>query len=260
MQFEGYIHGAYLVDCDRCGHTYYNYQTSIEGYTGLRVCRECLDKTPTYPTPPPDKISVPNPRPEQEAPAYGNTNITEQSGVNLFPDPFIDPINDGLWSSGTTSQMHVESEYFSKKLNTQTANVSVSGLTIGTTYRIKASVWASVPPQILIDGTQSGLFVETLSLEQWSSDLAYFVATAETAVISFDAGSSDTWFDSIYIQEFQEIETYLTPSQQVDNEKPKTVTVDLSTQPTIYDFFAFDDDTDFNSTGFDDGTLVDILE
>lgn len=258
MQFEGYIPGAYLVDCDRCGMTYYSFQTCIEDYTGLRVCRGCLDKTPTYPTPPPDKISVPNPRPEQESIAYGNTNTTQQFGANLFPDPFIDPSNDGLWSAGTTSQMHVESEFFSKKLNNQSTEITVSGLTTGSTYRFKVSVWTPDTINILVDGVQSGLFVESLELEKWNTDTSYFIATATTAVLSFESLLHQAWFDSIYIQEFLEIETYLTPSEQVDNVKPKTITEDLSAQPDIYDFFAFDDDTDFNSTGLDDGTLVDI--
>lgn len=261
MQFEGYIQGAYLVDCDRCGMTFYSFQTSIEEYTGLRVCRDCLDKTPVYPMPKAEKMSVPYPRPEQESIAYGNTNTTQEYGVNIFPDPFIDPINDGLWSSGTTSQQHVYSEYFSKKLNSETSNVSVAGLTIGQVYRIKVRAWTSDVIRVLIDGENTGLYLETLEIDKWFEDSVFFTAIAENITVSFEnTKATDTWFDSIYIQEFNEILTYLTPSEQIENKKPKTITVDLSAQPTLYTFFTFDDDDDFNSTGFDDGIMVDILE
>jgi len=260
MGFNAYIPGDYKVECDRCGGEYRNSQLVTE-WTGLRVCKECWDFEPLYPTGPADKISVPIPRPQQESPTYGNTNLTEQYGVNLFPDPFIDPLKDGLWSSGITSQQHVYAEYFAKKLNSETSDVSVTGLTIGQVYRIKVGLWTSDVVRVLIDDENTGLFLETLLIDQWFSDSIFFTAVAENITVSFDnAETTDAWFDNIYIQEYNELETYLTPAEQIQNKKPKTVIVDLSDQPNLYTFFAFDDDGDFNSTGFDDGTMVDILE
>lgn len=260
MGFNGYIPGDYKVECDRCGFEFRNSQLVTE-WTGLRVCRQCWDFEPTYPTGPTDKISVPIPRPEQESTLYGNQNTTDNYGINLFPDPFISPLNDGLWSSGTTSQQHVYAEYFSKKLNNESSNISVSGLTVGQVYRLKASVWAYDTIRILIDGSNTGLFLESLPLEQWSEDSVYFTAIAENITFTVEnTKTTDAWFDNIYIQAYTQVKTLLTPAEQIENKKPKTITVDLGAQPDIYEFFTLDEDGDFNSVGLDEGTMVDITE
>lgn len=260
MGFNGYIPGDYKAECDRCGFEFRNSQLVTE-WTGLRVCRQCWDFEPLYPTGPADKIAVPIPRPEQETTLNGNENTTDQYGINLFPDPFVNPLNDGLWSSGTTSQQHVYAEYFSKKLNSETSDVGVSGLIVGQVYRIKVSVWVSDTIRVLINGSNTGLFLESLPIEEWTEDSVYFTAISENITVSFEnTKATDAWFDNIFIQEYSQIVTYLTPAEQIENKKPKTITIDLGTQPDIYTFFTLDDDGDFNSVGFDDGTMVDILE
>lgn len=92
MGFNGYIPGDYKAECDRCGFEFRNSQLVTE-WTGLRVCRQCWDFEPLYPTGPADKISVPIPRPEQEVYIGDNDDSLETNINNIW-----------LYTNGYTSE------------------------------------------------------------------------------------------------------------------------------------------------------------
>lgn len=257
---ERYIPGDYYMECDRCGLSYRRSELRRDGWKlGLMVCEECWDFKPTYPAPPPDRIAVPIARPKQETTASGISFNTITIGFNLFPDPDILPVNDGLWSTGTDSQLHAKTEYYSKKLDGVDSDIAVSGLKVGETYRLTCSTWTPDTARILIDGVNSTLFTDP-EIEMWYTDTIYFIAEATSIVLSFLGSMSINFYDDIHVQKYDSHETIMSPADIIANKIPKDDITDNTIIGVVIEFFAFDGGSDFNDTGLDDGTLVDQLE
>ena len=258
---ERYIPGDYYMECDRCGLSYRRSDLVRDGYVkGLMVCRSCWDFKPTYPSPPPDRISVPIPRPDNTSvTANGTAFNTITIGLNLFPDPNILPANDGLWSAGVDSQQHAKTEYYSKKLEGVNADITVTGLEIGAEYRLRASTWTYDDSRILIDGVNSTIFTAP-DTEQWFTDYVFFTAESESIVLTFVGSALTNWYDDIHVQKYTVEETILSIADILENKPNNDVTIDNTVEGTVIQFFSFFEDNDFNAVGFDDGTFVDTLE
>ncbi len=262
---ERYIPGNYYMECDRCGLSYRRSDLRRDGWKeGLMVCDQCWDFRPTYPSPPPDQISVPVARPKQEVTANDGYYNYTFLGANLFPDPWIDPDNDGLWSGGVDSQQHVRAAYYAKRLTSETITISVPGLTAGLTYILKISTWSPDTASVLINGDDSGLFTSISALE-WQDDSVIFTAPTDTIVLSFVAANTQ-YYDNIYVQRWYTKEVLLPPSEVIFNPIPQPITDNEGIVGLAIDFFSFDEHTDFNSNGFADlvgeggGILVSATE
>ena len=252
---RGYIPGDYWAICDRCGFEYRNSRLVTEEWTGLRVCRKCEDDEPVYPTQRPDDVAVPIPRPENDGTAYPNEGTSIVIGLNLFPDPNILPANDGLWSQGINSQIHAKTEYYSKKLDGINANITVTGLEAGEVYRLMASVWTYDNAAIRLNGVDTGIF-EDPQHEAWYTDIVYFTPTATSIVLTFVGSPSRNWYDDIHVQKYTKIVTTLTPAEIIANKKVQDSLVDNTVEGNVIEFFAFYEDKDFNSLGFDVGIFT----
>ncbi len=257
---EGYVPGDYFMECDRCGMKRRRSELRRDGFIpSLMVCAGCWDFKPTFPSPGPDRIAVPIPRPEQETAANGIGYDETTYGLNLFPDQSVLPSNDSFWSAGINSQIHVKSEYYSKKLVGVNSNVTVTGLEVGKTYRLKASTWTPDSSSILIDSIDSLIF-SSLVVDKWVEDFIFFVANTDSMVLTFVGSALTNWYDDIYVQKQTVVSQILTPSQIILNTPNNDVVNDPAIPGNTIYFFAFDDDTDFNSTGLDDGVMVDTLD
>lgn len=258
---ERYIPGDYFMECDRCGLPYRRSELKRDGWKpGLMVCGSCWDFKPTYPAPPPERISVPVARPvNTNIAANGTTFNTITIGLNLFPDPNILPENNSLWSAGVNSQQHAKTEYYSKKLDGVNADITVSGLEIGAEYRLRASTWTYDDSRILIDGVNSTIFTAP-DTKKWYTDYVFFTAESETIVLTFIGSPLTNWYDDIHVQKYTVEETYLDISDVIANKPNSDITIDNTVEGAVIQFFAFNEDSDFNASGFDNGTFVDILE
>jgi hypothetical protein len=244
----GYIPGNYLAECDRCGLTYRKSQLYTE-YSGLWVCRECYDTEPVYPQTRPDRIAVYKARPRQETIAkrqyYNHITIFQ----NIFPDPFISPTNDGLWSGGINSEQHVKAEYYSKKLDNVNVDITVSGFEIGQIYRIRCSTWTPDTASIQIDGEDIGIFTVPAT-QMWITESVYHTAISESAVFTFVGSANTNYYDDIHVQKYETVEIFISASDIIENKSISDVTTDYTVEGAVIDFFSFYEDDDFNASGF----------
>lgn len=244
MSKRGYIPGDYWAVCDRCGFEYRNSRLVTEEWTGLRVCRKCVDPKPIYPTQEPDRVAVPIPRPENDT--IANDADYQYYGPNLFPDPWIDPDNNSLWSAGTNSQQHVYAEYYSKKIDATTSEITVFGLEIDSTYKVSASIWSSAnSSKVYFNGVETDLF-DLIGTKQWISESELYSATSTELTITFDAGTETIYIDNIYVQ--LEESRVLSSADIIANKAPSTVNDGVI--GTTINFFSFAGHDDFNSRGF----------
>jgi len=243
---DGYIPGDYWMECDRCGLSYRRSDLMRDGFKkGLMVCRPCWDFKPTYPSPPPDRIAVPIPRPANDS-VTANSVVYEYIGPEMFPDPFMLQANSALWSSGTLTQQHVVKSFYSRKLTGETTTITVSGLTPLLMYRIRISAWSTQSAQVLIDSVDTGLF-SSLTTKIWNTETIYWQATSNSVVFSLIGSANGTYYDDIHVQEYEAERKK--PSADIINNASYTKR-DYTEEGTIINFFSFSDHPDSNSTSY----------
>ena len=106
----------------------------------------------------------------------------------------------------------------------------ITGLSVGSQYRLKVSTWTPDTASVLIDDVDTGMFA-SITANSWVDDTLLFTADNEDIIISFVGSENTSYYDGFYLQEYTSEIKKLTPIEIIENKNPSDILKDNTVYP-----------------------------